>query len=68
MKNAIGHSLYAVSGKLWRFSSIIIAKRERKTMTAGNWTHSGTMDHKPSREKRNTGYWQEKLRRKGLFF
>ena len=48
MKNAIGHSPYAVSGKLWRFSSITITKRERKTMTAGNWTYSGTMDHKQS--------------------
>ena len=29
MKNVIGHSLYAVSGKLWRFSSIItITNRE----------------------------------------
>ena len=70
MKNVIGHSLYAVSGKLWRFSSIItITNRERKTMTAGNWTYSGKLwIISLPREKRNTGYWRERLRRKELFF
>ena len=66
MKNAIGHSPYAVSGKLWRFSSITIIKRERKTMTAGNWTHSGTMDHKPSKREKKHRILARKAAEKGI--
>ena len=67
MKNAIGYSPYAVSGKLWRFSSIItITKRERKTMTAGNWTHSGTMDHKPSKREKEHRILARKAAEKGI--
>ena len=67
MKNVIGHSLYAVSGKLWRFSSIItITNRERKTMTAGNWTYSGTMDHKPSKREKEHRILARKAAEKGI--
>ena len=65
MKNAIGHSPYALSGRLWRFSSII-TKRERKTMTAGNWTHSGTMDNKPSEREKEHRILARKAAEKGI--
>ena len=43
-----------------------IDRKMRKTMTAENWTHSGSMDHNPSKREKEHRILARKAAEKGI--